>query len=459
MTFSDQPFVDVEHFAAPLTGLMSEPVPQEDRRHLARLVADTIAIAAYARRHGVGACGKDRTLAEPDGPAEIWGDGGRCHAEAAAFLNGTAAEALDFQEVFIDGRNNGHAAVVIVPALLALDAAHPDPERLERALRVAFLANGVLARALGRGHREGDPGFRTTSLTAPIAAALGGGVLIGDAAIAAQAAAISASTLPAGLLAAMAPSVGSFSVDKDISVGLSARHAVSCSLLAQGGATGPASAISGPRSWLASYGFGGEDLEALLTDPYDIDLNRYALKLFPANFGCQSAISLALELTRDLATEEIVSVTAAVKSSSAMSLSVRRINSHVAARFSLAYAVASAILRKRSHLADFEPPAIFDPEVLGFMEKITVEADEDFQAQHLSEGVFPCRLTLYLRNGTSRGATRHSPMDGGIDIDATLHAKITSLSDPMERGQLQDLAAGAFDEGIHSIFQTRREKL
>ena len=53
-------------------------------------------------------------------------------------------------------------------------------ERLLRALWIAFAANISLAEALGRGHRSAQAGFRTTSLIAPVAAALGCSALLDD---------------------------------------------------------------------------------------------------------------------------------------------------------------------------------------------------------------------------------------------------------------------------------------
>ena len=143
-------YVTVTRFARQFAPLIAEEVPAADARQLMRLVADTIAIAAHARRHETGACASDMVAAPAAGPAEIWGTELRTDPSTAALLNGCAAEALDFQEVFIDGRNNGHAAVVIVPALVALDSARgtaPD-DRLIRALRIGFAANALLARAL-----------------------------------------------------------------------------------------------------------------------------------------------------------------------------------------------------------------------------------------------------------------------------------------------------------------------
>lgn len=403
-----------DEWAALYAPLLTDPVPRAVSDHLARLSVDTIAIAHHARAEQIGAAAFDADFAG-DGPCTVWG-GGTGSAEGAAFLNGTAAEALDFQEVLIDGRNNGHAAVVIVPAVLAVaEARGVEGERICRALWIAFAANIALARTLGRGHREGEVGFRTTSLTAPVAAALGLGYLLSDdPAIAGHATAICAASLPAGLLAAMSPDAGDFSVDKDLSVGFSARHAVSCALLAEKGATGPSTALVGARSWLASYGFDTVEIEHLWMDPLDADISAYALKLFPANFGCQCAIQMAIGMSRELAVEDIEKVVLRVKTSSASSLSTRDLTTHVAARFSLVYAVASAFLRGRSVLSDFDESAFRDQRIHDFMPRIELVADQSLEDRHRSEGVFPAAMRVTMRDGTVHEAELSSP-DEGLD--------------------------------------------
>ncbi|MGV3650019.1 MAG: MmgE/PrpD family protein, partial [Devosia sp.] len=209
---------------------------------LGQLVADTVAIAAYARAHRIGGAGLDEAgLTLGDEGCAVWGSRQKAAGLDAAFLNGTAAEALDYQEVLINGRNNGHAAVVIVPAVLALaEMRGSSPEAVLKALWAGFAANIGLGEALGRAHRANGLGFRTTSLTAAPAAALACALLLdADVETALAATGICAGTLPAGLLSAMSPKVGSYSPDKDFSVGFSARHALHCALLAEAGATGP----------------------------------------------------------------------------------------------------------------------------------------------------------------------------------------------------------------------------
>lgn len=421
------------------------------------LVIDTVAVAAGARQRRVGAAGLDAAAISPlpNGIAHVWAGAGGTTPMQAAFLNGTAAEALDYQEVMIDGRNNGHAAVVIVPALIALaqDRGIAGP-RLVQALNIAFVANLVLLRALGRGHRAGTVGFRTTSLGAPIAAALGGGYLLGlrrDQT--AQAVAIAASALPAGLLAAMSPLNGSYSDDKDVAIGLGAQHAVQSILLAEAGATGPASPITGHRGWLASYGFDTARPEILAETLPERAVRSYAIKRYPANFGCQAVIRAALALRDQAAIDDIDDVRIRVKTSSAQSLSTKKIVNHLAARFSLAYAVASALARGHCVLDDFEPPALSDPVVLKLIDRCTIEGDAKLEAIHQDRGVFPGHVSIRRTDGSEIEAGFEGPWDGVSEAErsAGLAAKLHDLLGNEEMTIAAELRRIGEAEGLQSL--------
>ena len=411
----------------------ASPIDDDDTRRVIDLVIDTVAVAAGARQRHVGAAGLDASAMNPlpNGPAHVWGGAGATTPMQAAFLNGTAAEALDFQEVMIAGRTNGHAAVVIVPALIALaqDRGIAGP-RLVQAFNIAFVANLMLLRALGRGHRAGAVGFRTTSLGAPIAAALGGGHLVGlSRDQTAHAVAIAASALPAGLLAAMSPLNGSYSDDKDVAIGLGAQHAVQSVLLAEANATGPASPITGHRGWLASYGFDTAQPDVLAQTLPEHAVRAYAIKRYPANFGCQAVIRAALALRGQTTIDEIDAVHIRVKTSSAQSLSTKNIVNHLAARFSLAYAVASALARGRCVLDDFEPPALNDPTVLKLIDRCTIEGDAALEAIHQDRGIFPGHVSIRRTDGAELQAGHEGPWDGVGDAErsAGLAAKLHDL--------------------------------
>ncbi|MCT8990506.1 MmgE/PrpD family protein [Chelativorans sp. SCAU2101] len=427
MTITDREWV-----ARHLT-LQHSEMPSSAKRVIGQLVSDTIAIASYARSRQVGGTRFDLAGISTNATGcAVWGSPARAAGPDAAFLNGNAAEALDYQEVLINGRNNGHAAVIIVPAVMALaEMRRASSNAVLQALWVAFAANIGLAETLGRGHRANGLGFRTTSLTAPVAAALGCATLIGadeDAALAALG--IAASSLPAGLLSAMSPKMGSYSPDKDLSVGFSARHAIHCALLAQAGAYGPEQPLTGDRGWLASFGAGTADPAYLDIHPIDRGLEAYSIKLYPANFGCQSAIRAAIELSRTLRPEEVSRLHVQIKTSSAASLSTRAISNHLAARFSLPFAVASAFVRGRSVLEDFEDEAIHDERVLAFMDKVELDGSDELEQIHLSRGVFPAIVTAYSNERKLARLSFDGPFDGlnGSEVEAAFFSKLKSLA-------------------------------
>lgn len=411
--------------------LQRSPGPKESDV-LGVLLADTVAIASHARRERVGGTRVDRVLvtAQDDGCA-VWGADYRATPADAAFLNGCAAEALDFQEVLINPRNNGHAAVVIVPALLALaEQRGLSGERLLRALWVAFAGNIRLAEALGRGHRAGKAGFRTTSVVAPIAAALGAAALVSDdVELALNSVAICASSLSAGLLSSLSPQVGSYSQDKDFAVGFAARHAVHSLLLAEAGADGPREPLTGEHGWLASFGFGTEEPKRLLGGAVEADLSSYAIKPYPACFGCQSAIRAALMLAERVPLARIDKVLVEVNQGSATSLSTRNLSNSLAARFSLPYAVSSALVRSRSELADFESQALHDPAVQALLHRVELFASPELSAQQRATGGFPAVVRLFEGEHELDSQACEGPQDG---LDASgrqdlFRAKLAAL--------------------------------
>jgi len=411
------------------------PLAPAEGRFLKRIVLDTLAIA-------IGAGSRDRTAGErvlealspAPGAASLWGRRQRgapatADPATAALVNGTDAEVLDFQEVLIDGRNNGHAAVVVVPALLAL-AQHRgrDGGAFLRALGSALEANVALLRAVGRGHRAGDRGIRTTALAPPVAAALAAGPMLGlDRKETHHAMALAASALPIGLLAAMAPGNHAFTADKDLAVGQSARHAVECALFAAAGIDAAPAALAGPRGWLATFGY---ETERPLTvpDPGLGNLRRYALKPYAANFGTQSAIMALLALRQRLPAEGVERITVRVKRSSSRSLSTRAIGNPLAARFSLPYVAATTWARGAPALAHFEAAAIGAPDVLALMERVSVEGDDELEARHLETGQFPARVRVES-GGRSEEAAVDDPwqeMDEAA-IDAVIQRKVHDL--------------------------------
>ena len=387
------------------------------RERVADIVADTFAVAigAAAAGHDSGRICEDAVVARLDGAATTPGRRGSGRAAAprpdqAALCNGTWAEVLDYQDTVVDPRNNGHAAVTIVPAAVAVAESVGAPGRdLVSAVAAGIEVTIAIVRAVGRAHRAEGRGFRTTSIGAPVGAAVACAKLLGltrDATL--NAMGIAGASAPKGLMPSLSPAIGAFGMDKDYVNGLAARLAVDSAYLAGAGMTGADAVVTGENGLVASHAHG--DPRALVVPAGGTPNLRFvALKKFAACYGVHTAMEAAAGICADdgIAWETIEGIEVCVKADSARTLGGRTITNHMAARFSLPYSVATAVVRgANASIKDFEDPAIADADVLGFMDRIAVHPDPELTRFHEETGGFPARVRI-----TADGRTRERRID------------------------------------------------
>ncbi len=403
------------------------------RDRVADIVLDNIGIAigAHAARQPTGMICEDyiveRRGNQAGGGATLWSGRGAVAPDEAALANGTWAEILDFQDTVIDPRNNGHAAVTIVPAVIAVaEQEGAGGKDIIAAVAAGLEVTVAILRAVGRAHRAEGRGFRTTSIAAPVGAAVACAKLLGlTQEQTLNAMGLAAACANNGLMPSLSILNGSFGMDKDWVNGLSAQLAVNCANLAGRGMTGSHAAVTGERGIVASHGHGGgADLETPNSGTPNIQC--IALKKYAACYGVHTAVEAALELlaAHKLDAADIERVTVYVKADSATTLGGRNIANHLAARFSLPYAVASAVVRGRCAIADFDEPAIADATVLAFMDRVHIEADGDLTHFHDRTGGFPARVEI------NAAAKR---VECRIDYPAGSHQRPMSRQDVMAK--------------------------
>ena len=391
--------------------LRASDIPAGVGRQAADIAQDTIgvAIGAAVRRHQSGliceAYMLERRGSASTGEATLWSGQGCAIAEDAALCNGTWAEVLDFQDVVVDPRNNGHAGVAIVPATLAVaELVGADGVSFVAALVAGFQVSLAVLRALGRNHRNAGRGFRTSTLAAPLGATVACGRLLGlDRDRVLDAMGIAGASAVSGLMPSLSPAEGRFGMDKDLANGLSAELAVRSARLADRGMTGSHEVITGDRGVLASHAHG--DAQALSIPPGGVpDLSAIALKKYPASYGVHACVEAVIGLMNDhgLSAEDILGIVVRVKSDSASSLASRTLANHMAARFSLPYAIASAAVRRHCTLDDFEEAAIGDADVLAMMDRVEVLADRELTEFHQLTGGFPGDVEIRSARATIR---------------------------------------------------------
>lgn len=381
---------------------------EQTQQFISNMVFDAIAISigAYVGGHKSGMINEEVALSRNINTkgAALWSGRGPLPADIAALCNGTWTEVLDFQDVVVDPRNNGHLGVTIVPAAVAIaEIEGSSGAELITAITAGLEVAIAALRAVGRKHRSDGRGFRTTSLAAPLGAAVACAKLLNlttDGIL--NAMGIAGACSPNGLMPSLSPANGSFGMDKDWVNGFAAQLGVNAAVLAKHGLTGSDRVITGEMGIVASHSHG--DPEPLIVPEKGAPNIRFiSLKKYAACYGVHSAMEAAstLVIDHDIEIAKIKNIIVSVKEDSSKTLATRKITNHMAARFSLPYAVALAITRKTNlSISDFEEPAIFDKTVLKLMDKVDLVADPELTSFHHETGGFPAKIEIILENSS-----------------------------------------------------------
>lgn len=319
-----------------------EAIPGDARLRARRAVLDTLGVALAGSREEAS-----RTVAEMvreaggRGQAAVLGHALRAPAAEAAFVNGTSAHALDFDDVSASMR--GHPSAPLLPALLALG------ERLGSAGRdvidayvLGFEVQCRLGRAIGEAHYR--LGWHATSTFGTIGAAAGCARLLGlDLGRTANALGIAAS-----LANGIQQNFGSMT--KALHAGHAARNGVTAALLARRGFDSDAQALEGPNGFLraASGGseFNAESLAVMLGETWEILSPGIGVKRYPCCYATHRAVDAALEVREDprFDPDRVKRVDVSVTPGTLIPLLPRLPETGLEAKFSLEYCVAAALL-------------------------------------------------------------------------------------------------------------------
>ncbi|WP_314177702.1 MmgE/PrpD family protein [Streptomyces winkii] len=308
---------------------------------------------------------------------------------------------LDFDDVHLP--STSHVSVVCVSATLACGG---GPR--------AYLAGaGVMARlgtALGWSHY--GSGWHTTCTAGAPAAAVAAGIALGlDA---------------EGLARAMAlavPAAGGVqrafgTTGKSLQVGFATDAGVRAARLAAAGASAEPAALD---DWFALV---GGETAPVLTGPAVPD--GLAVKLHPCCYAMQRPISAARELPGETrAVEDIARITVTTPEAGMQPLIHHRPRTGLEAKFSMEYAVATALLDGFPGMADFTDSAAARPQVRRLLERTEVRVLPD-GGQGLTGG--ETRIEVERAGGQRaeaalelpRGHPRHPA------TDAELAAKVAS---------------------------------
>lgn len=307
------------------------------------------------------------------GPATVHFSG-RCAAPMfAAWINGTAAHALDYDDVALKG---SHPSAVLVPAILAeAQALGSSGAEMLRAYVVGYEVWGELIyRERGNHQRKG---WHPTGVFGALGAAAACASLRGlDATRAAHALGIAASEA-SGVVANLGFSVKPMHAGKAAACGLLAAR------FAERGLTASPQALENDQGLLAALSPAGDvDRESGIRaarDGWRIVDEGLAIKQYPVCYRAHRAIDAMLGLVRghSLDPDAVRSMVVRFSRSHAVILKNHRPRTPIEAKFSIEFALACALSRGGVGLADLAPDVVRDPRIQSLIERVSIEINPE----------------------------------------------------------------------------------
>ena len=311
-----------------------------------------------------------KALAPPAGEASLYLVGPRVSAPDAAWINGTAAHALDYDDVSL----RGHPSTVLVPAILA-EAEAIGASGAEMA--TAYVAGyEVWAELAGRDpDQHHQKGWHPTGIFGAIAAAAACASLRGlDADQTTQALALGASH-SAGLVANFG------TMTKPYHAGKAAHAGVISARLAAAGFTASPDALEHPLGFLAAVSpSGAADRERAIAAGRDWQILRQGLsvKKYPLCYCTHRAIDGMLDLLREqeVGAADVKLITVSTSRRNATILRNARPQTGLEAKFSMQFAMASSIVAGRVGLAELTDGFVQRQDVQALLDKVRIEPDD-----------------------------------------------------------------------------------
>jgi 2-methylcitrate dehydratase PrpD len=372
------------------------------RRLLGRAIADTLAVAAPGFAEPVTRA----SLAAFAGAANRTWSGETCESrEAAVFVNGAAAHALDFDDVFLD--SSTHPSTVILPAILDLDDPL-DADDLTAAYAAGLLAARAIGRRVGFGHYH--KGWHATGTFGTLAAAAAAGrrYRLDETQLR------SAFALAAAQAGGLKRNFGTMA--KPAHAGFAAAAGLRAVRLAAAGVDGAHDIFAPGTGFADLYGTGDGDADPD-DDAFAVRPDRVSLKLYPCCYAAHRLIGIGLDARAALGPRTFADGARALLTVPAGSVDLLRNDdpqTGLEAKFSAKYALAIALADGDASLARFTSAALRRRDLADLLERITIEDDPAQQSGGDIE-FGEVRLDLIDRHGRQLGRFVRRTIPGAPD--------------------------------------------
>lgn len=294
----------------------------------------------------------------------------RLDAPQAALLGGTAAHALDYDDVAM----SSHPSAVLVPAILA------EGEALRasgRELVAAYVAGyEVWADLFARDRDYHRKGWHPTAIFGPIAAAAAACVLRRLS----TSQTVNALALAASHAGGLVVNFGTMT--KPYHAGRAAQDGLLSARLAQNGMTASADALEHAQGFLAAVSPAGAVDRSRAVEagrPWAILRQGLNVKRYPTCYATHRSIDAMIDLAaaNDLQAGEIASIEVTMGVTQASALRNSRPATGLEAKFSEEFAMASAIVHRRVGLRELTDATAVDEQVRSLYPRVTVRTVDE----------------------------------------------------------------------------------
>jgi 2-methylcitrate dehydratase PrpD len=391
--------------------------PDLARARASAAILDTVGVTLAGAAEPAGRIVQQVVASEGGDRCTVLGTNGRASAAGAALANGTAAHALDYDDMcFV---SLAHPSAPLVSALLAVgELERASGRALAEAYAIGFEIEARLGRVMNPRHYE--RGWHCTSTLGALGAAAAVSRVLGlDGEASARALAIAASEA-----SGLKENFGS--MVKPLHAGLAARDGVLAALLARAGLTASARALDGPQGFLHAMDSAGHDLDheaADLGSRWEIIDTGITVKLYPSCAATHPPLDavLALRSREGFTADAVIRVNVDVDAMTPTVLLYDRPASGLEGKFSLPFCIAAAIVDGRVGIDTFDAGRLDDARLAALLPRVTMRVDRALGVD--APPLTQARVHVHLRDGRTlseiANGARGYPANPASDAELT----------------------------------------
>jgi 2-methylcitrate dehydratase PrpD len=359
----------------------------------ASTVRDSVGVALAGAVEPAARFAQAMAADEGSGSCVVLGTDGRTSPSWAAFANGVAAHALDFDDMcFV---SLAHPSCALFPAALAAcERSHASGRALLEGYVVGFELECRLGLAMNPRHYH-ERGWHCTSTIGTVGAAAAAARVLGLSPVETRHALGIAASSACGLKENLGSMV------KPLHAGMAARNGIVAALLAQRGYLASERSLDGPQGLLAAMDAQHSSLDSAvieLDSHWEILNTGITVKLYPSCAATHPTLDVLLDLRlrEGFGPQDVESIDIEVDSMTPRLLIHDRPSAGLEAKFSMPFCAAAAVVDGHIGIGTFESDRVQALDIRALMLRVSMRVNAEFDA---TPPLSHTRVTVRLHDG------------------------------------------------------------